>query len=155
TLTLTGDAVSANDTAIQVGPDLTGTILTGTQTATLNFQFSSATPGSFHRTVTFTADDGEQVTVLVTARALAPSPLLSVQVGNNNFGGQTLGSTTTNTDFATLTNAGAQPLVISNVQVIDGAADFQVIGFDPSSPVTLNTDDVFALGVAFSPSTTG
>ncbi len=152
---ITSVSLGPGSPEIGLAQDPSGLAFSGDLTAALELQYDPIEAGSDERELLITTDTGEVIRVLIQATALAVDPLISSDAPNNNLGGVALGSSVENASLATIVNQGSQDLVLSNIALARGSEDFQVLGFDSQSPVTLAPGESYELAIAFHPSRVG
>lgn len=78
--------------------------------------------------------------------------------GGGNLGGVLLGSGRTTTSFATVTNAGREPLLVRGVRLVDGSSSFKLLDVPSdlaANPISLAHGATFLFGVRFDPARLG
>jgi hypothetical protein len=130
---------------------------TATESFTITFMPNEAGPAS----ATFLVNnDGADagLSINLTGMALATGPSVVLSAAQNNLGGVAVGASTQNAQLATVTNQGAQPLTISNIQFESGNASFALLGIPANlatNPITLATGQTFMFGVQYTASKVG
>ncbi len=132
-------------------------------------------PGEFHRiTLTYdpikvqgatanlairSNDPTGQTLVHVAGRGQSVEPFARLVAAQNNLGGVPVdGQSADRTELATITNDGEQPLVISNIELSEGAGRFRLLGVPAdlaSIPISLAYGEAFTFGVSFDPDHVG
>jgi len=125
----------------------------------ITVRFDPSLAGSATDTLRIESDSlgGGVKEIPLSGIAIAPTAAISVLVGNNNLGGAAIGGLPgVVTNFATVTNLGSQPLVVTQIRTAPGAGQGQFNALNlPALPITLQPNQSFAFDAAFSPSSTG
>jgi hypothetical protein len=109
----------------------------------------------------FSTDDTGPVRLNLRGEATVRGPDLRVSVGNHNLGGTALRKALEVQDWASVRNAGTEPLEIRSIVINPegGATGFALLGLPPAlaagQPVTLAPGQSLKFGVAFNPQRTG
>jgi hypothetical protein len=124
----------------------------------ISIQFQPSQPGTASDILRITSNslNGQTLDIPLTGLGVSPFGQIAVDVPNNNAGGAPVnGVPNAVNQFATLRNAGSQPLTIGGVSADDASiGQFAPTGL-PTLPVTLQPGDSFVFGLAFSPKLVG
>jgi allophanate hydrolase subunit 2 len=129
----------------------------GASTVPFAVVFKPGVAGSYTATLTITSSDtADPVTIQLTGTGTSALPQISVQLPNNNAGGQSIAAgPTTLTNFGTIVNTGNQPLTVTNIV----GGQFQVsglpAGFGPSQPLVLAPGASQSFNLVFTTTTVG
>ncbi|HVX11566.1 MAG TPA: DUF4214 domain-containing protein [Pirellulales bacterium] len=138
---------------------LTAQVLAPTETESFTIAFMPNEAGPASATFLVNNDGADPgLSINLTGMALSTGPSVSLSAAQNNLGGVAVGASTQNAQLATVTNQGAQPLTISNIQFESGDASFALIGIPANlatNPITLTTGQTFAFGVQYTASKVG
>ncbi len=143
-----------------VGAALKGTTLAVDQTATLTLAFDPAVAGAATDTLTIaTNSDTGPLTFTLAGAAISAGPVVQASAENNNFGGQLLGTPAAErAGLFTLSNAGAGALQVTGITLVEGAAEFTLLGVPANlgtTPASLGLGESLSFGISFSPSRLG
>src|SRR5262249_18254888 len=151
------------DADFEISPPVTaGTVLAPGEVLPLTIIFTPKAGGAQSATLVISNSGLEpDVKLALSGTGQSPDADIQVAIPNNNAGGQKLGGAPKALDdFATLRNAGSQPLTITAIAPDDASiGQFTPTGlpagFGPARPLVLQPGDSFPLGLAFSPKLVG
>src|SRR5262249_44653557 len=162
-LTISGVSLASGDRGFSLlTQGLAGTVLQPGQSVTLAVSFDPQAAGSWQDTRTVSSDahatPAFRLTLDGTAIANVPVARLT-PLANNNLGGVRLTAPAAQLPaLASITNDGAQPLLISAITVTRGPGPFTLLGV-PSDlathPIQLAEGESFTFGIAFAPDQPG
>src|SRR5206468_8291655 len=126
-------------------------------TVALIIAYDPKVPGSDTATLEIQSDSaGGVIDIPLIGTAIPATAAISVQVPNNNAGGQILGGTSQARQFGTITNNGSQDLRLTGVQPSTG---FTVTGLPANlsfgSPLVLKPGQSASFGLSFTPDKAG
>jgi hypothetical protein len=136
-----------------------GTVLHPGDSVQLQVAFDPTTAGSFSADLHVVSNDPTVLSdIVLTGFGQSATPSAALTLGNNDLGGVAVGSSVQSANVATITNQGAQPLVISTIAVEAGGSSFTLTGVPTnlaSNPITLGAGQTFSFGVQYTASTVG
>ena len=138
-----------------------GTILHPGDILPLQVFFAPTNSGDFQDTLAIdTTDPSGIYEIDLSGAAVRGGPDLRVFFDNNNLGGAPIqGGSVSVANFATITNAGLQPLIISNIVVAAGQDEFSLgglpAGLGPSQPLVLQPGGSASFSLGFQPNAIG
>ncbi len=138
-----------------------GTIIAPYSSAILELVFDPDIAGAFEDElrINSNADATPSFTLGFKGIGLSPDSVIDVTVDNSNLAGAFVDTGLTQTDqLATIANAGASPLLISDIRLAEGADQFVLTGIPDdllASPISLAHAEDFSFGASFSPSRLG
>ncbi len=124
-------------------------------------RFDPLTAGSAEDVIEIVSDAPGQsiVRVPLAGVGVTNDPTADVKLaGGGNLGGVLLGSGRTTTSFASVTNAGREPLLIRGIRLVDGGGRFKLLDVPSdlaTNPISLTHDAIFSFGVRFDPARLG
>jgi hypothetical protein len=158
-VTVNSVGITSGSSEFTVGGVTPGTVLS--PGSTLQFQVSfepSATGNAAADLHIVSSDPNSPFDINLTGFAQSATPSASLLVSNNNMGGAPVGSSAASAKVATITNQGAQPLVISAILVEAGGSSFTLTGVPANlatNPITLAPGQTFTFGVKYTASKVG
>ena len=136
-----------------------GQILAPGANVVVQLAFDPLVTGTAKGKLTIRSNDEDGLTGLVLSGfGQSATAHATIVTANNNFGGADTAAGEIKTKTFTIRNDGAQPLVISALNVVRGASDFSLVGAASAlanGPVTLAFGESFDFDVAFAPATLG
>ncbi|MCC6717083.1 MAG: choice-of-anchor D domain-containing protein, partial [Acetobacteraceae bacterium] len=144
-----------------VSAGVKGTSLAQLESTTLTLAFDPSAVGAAGDSLVIKSNAAgtPTYTVSLAGKGIAATAQAAVSAGNNNFGGMLVGAAAKalNNVF-TITNTGATPLEISSIGLIEGAAEFTLLGVPAdlaTTPVSLALGQSMSFGIQFNPSQLG
>ena len=140
---------------------LSGSTLAANTSTTLTLVFDPSTVGARGDVLTIASNSSSSpsFSVHLTGTGTSLTPLARVTLSDNNFGGSTVGTAVPGRpNIFSITNDGAQSLVISGIDLGEGTGSFQLIGVPAnlgSTPITLTTGQSMSFGASFTPDRLG
>src|SRR5262249_4498178 len=124
-LTLSSLAITSGSAAFAVSGVSAGTVLHSHDTAQLTISFDPKKAGTVTGNLRIVSNDpNSPLNITLTGTAVSATPSAHLELSNNNLGGVPVGSVAQSADLATVTNNGAQPLVITAIRVEAGGSGF-------------------------------
>ena len=160
-LVLNGISVTDPSHSIAVQPIVPGTVIAPGASIPIKLTFAPASVGAISGQLVIGTNDPSGPTKL-SLTGLGQSVAQDAAValtGNNNLGGaSTSGGSSEQDNIFTISNSGAAPLIVSAIQITDGAGDFSLTGLPAnlsSSPITLAFGQSLSFGAVFHPKDAG
>ena len=144
-----------------VSAGVKGATLGQSQKTTLTLAYDPATIGDASDVLTITSNAASvpQFQVILSGTGISPAPQASATAAGNNFGGMLIGAPVSALgNIFTISNLGAAPLALSSITLVDGAAEFALLGVPlnlGTTPLSLGLGETFSFGIDYSPSALG
>lgn len=138
---------------------LAGVTLAPNESRTLSVRFDPTVVGNSEDIlrINSNADMVPAFQIALSGQGIAATPTANLTlVKNNNLGGVNVANGTAQvTDIAKITNDGTQPLVISNIRLVEGSDTFTLLDAT-TTPISLNFGESFSFGdLRFNPNQVG
>ncbi len=139
---------------------LKGTTLAPDQSAVLTLAFDPAVVGNATDTLTIGSNaEFGPVAIPLSGTGIAATARAVASSGVNNFGGMVVGApAATLNGLFSIANTGATPLSISEIRLVEGGAEFALLGVPAdlkSSPASIGLGGSFSFGLSYTASALG
>jgi hypothetical protein len=122
----------------------------------INISFDPSVVGQSKTSLVINSDALQKtIEIPLTGFGQSLNASLSFNTPNNNLGGVSVsGDRIAQSNLATITNNGDQPLIISDIKLVENTSSFSLLGLATdltTKPISLNTGESWSFGIGFHP----